>query len=88
MHRADLAGDGCMDLGLHLHGLGDQQRILCKALDNVPETVILGIEPEDIETTGLELTPAVRDKIDDIIALVLKELDNLGVAYRSNNLCV
>jgi hydrogenase maturation protease len=61
---------------------------LCKALDNVPETVILGIEPEDIETTGLELTPAVRDKIDDIIALVLKELDNLGVAYRSNNLCV
>ena len=55
---------------------------LCKALDNVPETVILGIEPEDIETTSLELTPAVREKIDDIIALVLKELDDLGVVYR------
>ena len=57
---------------------------LCKALDNVPETVILGIEPEDIETTSLELTPAVREKIDDIIALVLKELDDLGVVYGRN----
>jgi hydrogenase maturation protease len=61
---------------------------LCQALDHVPETVILGIEPEDIETTGLELTPTVREKIDDIIAMVLKELDDLGVTYRSNNSCV
>ena len=31
---------------------------LCQALDKVPQTVILGVEPEDIETLSTELTPA------------------------------
>ena len=30
---------------------------LCQALDKVPETVIIGVEPEDIDTQSLELTP-------------------------------
>lgn len=54
---------------------------LCQALDKVPETVIVGVEPEDIETMGLELTPPVQKKMDDLIAMVLKELDRLGVDY-------
>ncbi|MCJ7685399.1 MAG: HyaD/HybD family hydrogenase maturation endopeptidase [Desulfobacteraceae bacterium] len=54
---------------------------LCQALDKVPETVIVGIEPEDIETLGLELTPPVQEKMDDLIAMVLKELDRLGAGY-------
>lgn len=54
---------------------------LCQALDNVPETVIVGVEPEDIETLGLELTPTVRERMDDLIAMVLRELDRLGVDY-------
>lgn len=55
---------------------------LCSALDKVPETVILGVEPEDMETTCLELTSTVKDKINDIIDMVLKELDGLGISYR------
>jgi hydrogenase maturation protease len=54
---------------------------LCQALDNVPETVIVGVEPEDIETLGLELTPTVRERMDDLIAMVLRELDRLGADY-------
>jgi hydrogenase maturation protease len=54
---------------------------MCQALDHVPETVIVGVEPEDIETCTLEMTETVQDRIDDIIAMVLKELDRLNVPY-------
>ena len=54
---------------------------MCHALDKVPDTVILGVEPEDIETLGLELTPLIRLKIDALIDMVLAELDRLGVSY-------
>jgi len=55
---------------------------LCQALDKVPETVIIGIEPEDIETLSIELTPTTKAKIDTVIDLVLTELDRLGGSYR------
>ena len=54
---------------------------LCHALDKVPETVIIGIEPEDMETTGLELTPRIREKVNDIMNLILEELKHLGGSY-------
>ena len=55
---------------------------LCQALDKVPETVIIGIEPEDIETLSIELTPTTKVKVDKVIDLVLTELDRLGGSYR------
>ena len=55
---------------------------LCQALDKVPETVILGVEPKDIETVGLELTPPVEDRVEELIALVLKEVARLGGEVR------
>ena len=54
---------------------------LCQALDHVPETVIIGVEPEDIDTLCLELTPTTEAKIDDVIAMVLAELKRLGITY-------
>ena len=56
--------------------------MLCQALDKVPETVIVGVEPEDIETQSLELTRTTRAKVDAVIAMVLAELDRLGVPYK------
>ena len=53
----------------------------CQALDHVPETVIIGIEPQDITTLGVELTPAIRVRMDDLIHAVLAELDKLGETY-------
>jgi hydrogenase maturation protease len=52
---------------------------LCQALDKVPETVIIGVEPKDIESVGLKLTPPVQEKMDSLLEMVLKELDRLGI---------
>jgi len=54
---------------------------LCQALDKVPETVIIGVEPQDIETLGLELTPPVQARLGDLIDMTLRELDRLGAGY-------
>ena len=54
---------------------------LCQALDKVPETVILGVEPEDIETLSTELTLTVRSKVHPIIDKVLHEVKRLGGSY-------
>jgi hydrogenase maturation protease len=55
---------------------------LCRALDKVPETVIVGVEPEDIDTLSIELTPTLQAKVDPVIEMVLAEFDRLGVSYR------
>lgn len=58
---------------------------LCQALDKVPKTVIIGIEPLDIETLSLELTASTAPKVDEVIQMVLKELDLLGVSYKKGS---
>ncbi len=55
---------------------------LCQALDRVPQTVIVGVEPEDIESTSIELTPIVQARVEPVIEMVLAELDRLGISYR------
>ena len=55
---------------------------LCQALGKVPETVIIGVEPEDIETQSLEFTAPVQTKVDPVIDMVLAELDRLGAACK------
>ena len=54
---------------------------LCQALDKVPETVIVGVEPEDINTLAVELTATTAGRMDDVVRMVLAELDRLGVSY-------
>jgi len=58
---------------------------MCQALDKVPQTVILGVEPEDIDTLGLELTSITKSKVDPMIGMVLKELERLGVGYQKRS---
>lgn len=54
---------------------------LCQALDKVPETVYIGVEPEDIDTLSLEMSPRVQDSIGTVMDMVLAEMDRLGVSY-------
>jgi len=54
---------------------------LCQAIDKVPQTVIIGVEPEDIQTLSLVLTPTVQAQVEPVIRMVLAELDRLGVSY-------
>jgi hydrogenase maturation protease len=51
----------------------------CEALDKHPETVIIGIEPHDIKTVGLEMTPIVVGKMQAMVEMVILELELLGV---------
>jgi hydrogenase maturation protease len=39
-----------------------------------PETILIGVVPKDIETTGTELTPEIARKIPDVIDLIMKEI--------------
>ena len=54
---------------------------LCSAIDQNPSTVVVGVEPEDITTMEVALTPIIASKVDDLVAMVLVELDRLGVEY-------
>ncbi|MEW6110591.1 MAG: HyaD/HybD family hydrogenase maturation endopeptidase [Thermodesulfobacteriota bacterium] len=54
---------------------------LCQLLDMGPKSVVvIGVEPEDIRTMGIELTSTLAGKVDDIIARVLEELKVLGIS--------
>jgi len=55
---------------------------LCQALDNIPETVILGVEPLDIDTISIELTPLIQERVEPVIEMILRELDRLEISYR------
>jgi hydrogenase maturation protease len=55
---------------------------LCQALEHVPKTVIIGVEPEDIDTQSLALTPTVQAQVHPVIEMVLAELERLGVSYK------
>jgi hydrogenase maturation protease len=59
---------------------------MCQALDKVPQTVILGVEPQDIETLSTELTPLIRTKVDPMIDLVLTEIARWGASYHKRSL--
>jgi hydrogenase maturation protease len=61
---------------------------LCQALDKTPETVILGVEPEDIETLSLDLTATVRDKLGPLSKMVLEELERLGLDHKPKEIPV
>jgi hydrogenase maturation protease len=53
---------------------------LCSLLETGPrDVVVVGIQPEDIQPYGLELTDKVRAKTEDLITRVLEELRSLGV---------
>ena len=59
---------------------------LCQMIDQTPETiVVLGAEPQDIETHSVELTPAVAGRVDEMVRCVLQELDRLGVSYQKRS---
>ena len=42
---------------------------------------LIGVEPEDIDTQSLELTPVIQMKIEPVIEMVLAELEQLGVSW-------
>lgn len=58
---------------------------LCRLMGNVPDTVILGVEPENIETLNPQLTPLIAAQVEPMVQLVLQELRNLKVMPKPIN---
>ncbi len=58
---------------------------LCQALEKIPETVIIGVEPRDIETQSLELTPTIQKRVEPTIKMVLAELERLGASWAAQS---
>lgn len=52
---------------------------IAEALGKKMEAVIIGIQPENMEDWGLELTPTIEAKIPELMEIVLKELESLGI---------
>jgi len=60
-------------LSLHELGVLDSLQMMRLGGNEPEETIIIGIEPEEI-TLGTELTSGLQQRIPDIIQLVLKEI--------------
>jgi hydrogenase maturation protease len=49
-----------------------------RLLGEVPRVTFIGIEPQDISPWGMELSPAIRDKVPALVKMVLNELEQRG----------
>lgn len=50
---------------------------------NRPETVVIGMEPNDFTSWGIDLTLAVQTRLEDLTRAVLAEIDECSGSYRS-----
>ena len=73
-HLEDITLEQKPFLSLHDMGLVDNL-MLMKLLHKIGETVIIGVEPKEIEW-GLELSPELQEKMPQIIDAILAELNN------------
>jgi hydrogenase maturation protease len=54
---------------------------LCHAIGETPETIIIGIEPEDITSMGIEMTPTIGARVDDLVSMVIDELEQRKIPF-------
>ena len=55
--------------------------VIAESIGILPPTVIIAIEPLDIETPSLSLTAPVAEKIDEMCARILDEITAAGGSY-------
>lgn len=61
---------------LSVHDIGLTDLLILADLFKIekPEMVVIGVEPRDMESAGLELSPEVEQKIPKVVQCVLKEI--------------
>ena len=50
----------------------------CELVGTRPETVVVGIEPEDFSPWSDELTPTVKNRVPELVKTVLEEISRAG----------
>ena len=64
------------------HDIGVMDLLALAGLEgHSPEVVVIGMEPADL-SPGLKLSPVIEGRLPEIAALVVKELEGLGVELR------
>ncbi len=53
----------------------------CRALGPLPEVIVLGMEPQDMDSVSVELTPVVARRLPDLARLLLREIEAAGGAW-------
>lgn len=56
--------------------------IFAEELGNKPETVVIGIEPQDYTSCSTDLSDPVRSRMEDIVSAVLKEVERAGGGWK------
>lgn len=69
----DIRAKGKVELSCHDLGLMEVLA-LAETLGKLPETVIFGIQPQNIKNWDMSLSAAVEDKIPALMDLVMKEI--------------
>ncbi len=64
---------------LHQIGMVEVFAIADALGKSIGQVIIIGIQPEDISGWGLELTETIRAKVPELMSLVVRELEALGV---------
>ena len=67
-----VSGEAKLLTSLHDLGVLDSLRMMESVADPPRETVIIGVEPAEVDW-GLELTPTLRGKLPDVVRLVVEE---------------
>jgi hydrogenase maturation protease len=56
--------------------------IYAEELGNKPNTVVIGIEPGEWTSWSTELTEPVRNRMEDFVAAVLREIEKAGGSWK------
>jgi len=73
----DVSGEPKFLASLHDLGLLDSLRMMEAVGDPPRDTVIIGVEPAEVDW-GLELTPALRGRLPDVVRIVVEEQAGSG----------
>ena len=66
---------------MHQLDLAEVLALCSAAIDKTPETIVIGVEPEDITTMAMELTPTIETQMEPLVFMVLDELERLKIPY-------
>lgn len=59
---------------------------VAELVGKLPRTVILGIEPQEVQKVGLEMTPSIQQAIPRVVEAVVAELRGLGIKVKQKEI--
>ncbi|WP_457571860.1 HyaD/HybD family hydrogenase maturation endopeptidase [Desulfovulcanus sp.] len=55
--------------------------IYCEVIGNSPDTVVIGIQPANLQTMSMQLSPEVNKALPEVMKMVLEEIVRAGGEY-------